>query len=57
MTFWDDPIAFLGKLLVDLMVLLNLPNDLIVFISTLIGVVVVASFGLIAVIFLIWVER
>lgn len=57
MTIWDDPIAFLGQLLVDLMVLLNLPNNVIVFISTLTGVMLVASFGLIAVIFLIWLER
>jgi NADH-quinone oxidoreductase subunit H len=57
MTFWDDPVAFLAQWLVDLMALLNLPANLINFISTLIGVVVVASFGLIAVIFLIWLER
>ncbi len=57
MTFWDDPIAYLGQLFVDLMVLLNLPNNLIIFISTLTGVMLVASFGLIAVIFLIWLER
>lgn len=57
MTFWDDPIVFLGDLLVDLMAALNLPPSAINFISTLIGVVVVASFGLISVIFLIWVER
>ena len=57
MTFWDDPVAFLAQWLVDLMALINLPPSLINFISTLIGVVVVASFGLIAVIFLIWLER
>ena len=57
MTFWDDPIVFLGELLVDLMAALNLPPSAINFISTLIGVVVVASFGLLSVIFLIWVER
>lgn len=57
MTFWQDPIIFLGKLLVDLMVFFRLPSGLINFISVLVGVVVVASFGLIAVIFLIWLER
>jgi len=57
MTFWDDPIALIGQWIVDLMVQLNLPTNLIVFISTLVGVIVVASFGLIAVIFLIWLER
>jgi NADH-quinone oxidoreductase subunit H len=57
MTFWDDPIVFFGDVLVDLMAALNMPPSLINFISTLIGVVAVASFGLIGVIFLIWVER
>lgn len=57
MTFWDDPIVFLGEWFVDLLALLNLPVNVINFISTLIGVVIVASFGLIAVIFLIWLER
>ena len=57
MSFWVDPVVFLGKLLVDLLALLNLPPSVITFISTLIGVVIVASFGLTAVIFLIWLER
>lgn len=57
MSFWSDPIAFLGQWLVDLLAQLNLAPELINFISTLVGVIIVASFGLIAVIFLIWVER
>ncbi len=57
MTFWEDPIVFLGDWLVAIMASLNLPPNVINFISTLIGVVIVASFGLIAVIFLIWLER
>src|SRR3990172_10986007 len=57
MSFWSDPIAFLGKWLIDILALLNLPPELINFISTLAGVVIVASFGLVGVIFLIWVER
>src|SRR3989304_493664 len=54
MSFWSDPIAFLGKWLIDILALLNLPPELINFISTLAGVVIVASFGLVGVIFLIW---
>ena len=57
MTFFDDPIKFLGDLINNLLVGLNLSPVLVTFINTLIGVVIVASFGLIAVIFLIWVER
>lgn len=36
---------------------LNLPPAVITFISTLLGVIIVASFGLLIVIFLIWLER
>jgi NADH-quinone oxidoreductase subunit H len=57
MTFFDDPITFLADWLNGLLTSLNLSPALITFINTLIGVVIVASFGLIAVIFLIWVER
>ncbi len=57
MTFWDDPIVFLADWFVELMAAINLPPSAINFISTFIGVVVVASFGLIMVIFLIWLER
>src|SRR3972149_5017563 len=57
MTFWSDPFGVIGRLLVDLLARLHLPPNLITFISTLLGVVIVASFGLILVIFLIWLER
>ncbi|MGH2583224.1 MAG: NADH-quinone oxidoreductase subunit NuoH [Anaerolineales bacterium] len=57
MTFWQDPIGFIGRWLVDLMANLNLPPAVITFISTLLGVIIVASFGLLIVIFLIWLER
>ena len=57
MTFWQDPIGFIGQWLVDLMANLNLPPAVITFISTLLGVIIVASFGLLIVIFLIWLER
>jgi len=57
MTFWSDPIGVIGRLIVDLLARLHLPPNLITFISTLLGVVIVASFGLILVIFLIWLER
>ena len=53
MTFWSDPIGVIGRLIVDLLARLHLPPNLITFISTLLGVVIVASFGLILVIFLI----
>jgi NADH-quinone oxidoreductase subunit H len=56
-TFWQDPIGFIGQWLVDLMANLNLPPAVITFISTLLGVIIVASFGLLIVIFLIWLER
>src|SRR3989304_10576512 len=57
MTFWSAPIGVIGRLIVDLLARLHLPPNLITFISTLLGVVIVASFGLILVIFLIWLER
>ncbi|MCW5875962.1 MAG: NADH-quinone oxidoreductase subunit NuoH [Anaerolineales bacterium] len=57
MSFWQDPIAVIGQLILDLLHSLNLPEGWIVFIYTLISVVAVASFGLLLVIFLIWLER
>lgn len=57
MSFWQDPVAVLGQWILDLLVSLNLPEAWVNFIITLLGVIVVASFGLILVIFLIWVER
>ncbi len=57
MTFLQDPIAVIGQFILDLLHGLNLPEAWVVFIYTLLGVILVASFGLIFVIFLIWLER
>ncbi len=57
MSFWQDPVAVIGQWILDLLNSLNLPEAWVTFIYTLLGVIVVASFGLILVIFLIWVER
>ncbi|MCW5877289.1 MAG: NADH-quinone oxidoreductase subunit NuoH [Anaerolineales bacterium] len=57
MSFWQDPVAVIGQWILDLLISLNLPEAWVTFIYTLLGVIVVASFGLILVIFLIWVER
>ncbi|MEK6256628.1 MAG: NADH-quinone oxidoreductase subunit NuoH [Chloroflexota bacterium] len=61
MTFWNDPITFLGDLLSGLLdtaiAFLNLPAGTTNVIINLIGVIVVATFGLLLVIFLTWLER
>lgn len=57
MGFLGDPVAFIANLLRDLVAPLNLSPGLMTFLSTLVSVVAVASFGLLIVIFLIWVER
>jgi NADH-quinone oxidoreductase subunit H len=57
MGFLGDPIKFIGDWLKGLIAPLNLPPVWETFLSTLTGVIVVASFGLLIVIFLIWVER
>ncbi|MCH7481006.1 MAG: NADH-quinone oxidoreductase subunit H, partial [Chloroflexi bacterium] len=61
MTFWDDPIAFLGELLIGLFdsvtEFLNLPAGTTGVIIDLIGVTIVASFGLLLVMLLTWLER
>ncbi len=57
MPFLNDPIDFLRTWLVDFLTNLNVPADIVNFIVTFIGVIIVASFGLILVIFLIWLER
>ena len=57
MSFIEDPIAFLANLLQDLMVSLNLPPLVITIINNVLGALVVASIGLVLVIFLIWLER
>jgi NADH-quinone oxidoreductase subunit H len=56
MSFWQDPIGVISE---GLKAFLQgfLPEAWAVFIFTLLGVIVVASFGLIIVIFLIWLER
>ncbi|MEK6256563.1 MAG: NADH-quinone oxidoreductase subunit NuoH [Chloroflexota bacterium] len=61
MTFTEDPIAYLGDLLSGLLngivELLNLPSGTPGFIIDLIGVAIVATFGLLLVIPLTWLER
>lgn len=57
MPFLNDPINFIANWLVNLLSGLHLAPALITFIVTLLGVIIVASFGLIIVIFLIWLER
>lgn len=57
MTFLQDPIAVLGEFVLNLLHSLNLPEGWVVFIYTALSVVLVASFGLLLVIFLIWLER
>ena len=56
MSFWSDPIRTINEWLLGLLTSF-LPEAWVTLISTLIGVVVVSSFGLILVIFLIWLER
>lgn len=56
MSFWQDPIGVIGESLSGFLHGF-LPEPWAVFILTLIGVILVASFGLIIVIFLIWLER
>ena len=56
MSFWSDPIRAINDWLLGLLSGF-LPEAWVTLIGTLLGVVVVASFGLILVIFLIWVER
>lgn len=57
MGFLGDPIKFIGDWLQSLIAPLNLPPVWVTFLSTLTSVIAVASFGLLIVIFLIWVER
>ncbi len=57
MGFLGDPIKFIGDWLKSLIAPLNLPPVWETFLSTLTSVIAVASFGLLIVIFLIWVER
>ena len=61
MTFTEDPIAFIGEflsgLLDNLVELLNLPAGFTSFVTDLIGVMIVATFGLLLVVGLTWLER
>ena len=61
MTFFDDPVAFLGDLITGLLdpiiEFLKLPAGTTNVFINLIGVIVVASFGLLLVILLTWLER
>ncbi len=57
MNFWENPIGFIGEAIADLMRSLHIGPEVINFVITLLSVVVVASFGLLLVIFLIWLER
>lgn len=56
MSFFQDPVGAISALISNFLYTL-LPQAWATLIMTLLGVVVVASFGLIIVIFLIWVER
>jgi NADH-quinone oxidoreductase subunit H len=56
MSFWQDPINAIGEWIRTFLAGF-LPEAWVTFLSTLVSVVVVASFGLIIVIFLIWLER
>lgn len=56
MSFWTDPILVANEWFTGLLADL-LPEAWATLISTIVGVVVVSSFGLILVIFLIWLER
>jgi NADH-quinone oxidoreductase subunit H len=56
MSFWTDPFKAINQWLYGLLNSL-LPASWVTFINTLLGVVIVASFGLLLVIFLIWLER
>jgi NADH-quinone oxidoreductase subunit H len=61
MTIWEDPIKFLNDWLAGILNavvdFLNLPAGTTNFILNLIGVIIVATFGLLLVIFLTWLER
>jgi NADH-quinone oxidoreductase subunit H len=57
MNFWENPIGFIGEAIADFMRGLHMGPEIINFVLTLISVVIVASFGLLLVIFLIWLER
>jgi len=58
MNFWQNPIGFIGEAIADFMAAgLHIGPEVINFVITLLSVVIVASFGLILVIFLIWLER
>jgi len=61
MTIWEDPIKFINDWLAGIfntiVDFLNLPAGTTNFILNLIGVVVVATFGLLLVILLTWLER
>ncbi len=57
MGFFSDPISFLADWLTALMTNAGWPEGLINVIITFLGVFVVANFGMLFVIFLIWLER
>src|SRR3990170_4635092 len=56
MSFINDPIGFLAEWITNFLSGF-LPEAWVIFILTLIGVIITASFGLVGVIFLIWLER
>lgn len=56
MNFWQDPIGVLGEIIRNFLFSF-LPEAWASFLFTLLSVIIVASFGLIIVIFLIWLER
>ncbi|MEX2143676.1 MAG: NADH-quinone oxidoreductase subunit NuoH [Anaerolineales bacterium] len=56
MSFWQDPVNVIGEWIRSFLAGF-LPEAWVTFLYTLLSVVIVASFGLIIVIFLIWLER
>ncbi len=57
MDILKDPVAFIAKLLTDLLTSLGLPAPVVNVLLLILGVVVVASFCLLLPLFLIWFER
>jgi len=57
MDILKDPVAFIAKLLTDLLTGIGLPAPVVNVLMLILGVVVVASFCLLLPLFLIWFER
>ena len=57
MSFWPDPIGFIGEWLQELLLSWNLGDDLVTVIITLLAGFAVAMVGVVLLIWLIWAER